>query len=66
MMLSILSFRAHEEANAARKLTTEQKKEKKARKLQEDTSNGVHVSVYRYARLLHVLLVLIQWAKTLI
>ncbi|KAK3597920.1 hypothetical protein CHS0354_042261 [Potamilus streckersoni] len=39
--------KAHEEANAARKLTTEQRKEKKARKIKEDTSLGVHVSVYR-------------------
>lgn len=37
----------HEETNAARKLTTEQRKEKKAKKLKEDVSLGVHVSVYR-------------------
>ncbi|KAK2194112.1 hypothetical protein NP493_2g07042 [Ridgeia piscesae] len=39
--------RAHEEANAARKLTKEQRRDKKIRKLKEDTSLGVHVSVYR-------------------
>jgi len=37
----------HEDANNARKLTSEQKSEKKQRKLKEDTSCGVHVSVYR-------------------
>lgn len=41
------NFRAHEEANAARKLTTEQRRTKKEKKLKEDTSLGVHVSVYR-------------------
>lgn len=41
------NFRAHEEANAARKLTTEQRRSKKEKKLKEDTSLGVHVSVYR-------------------
>ncbi|KAJ1526227.1 hypothetical protein ONE63_009384 [Megalurothrips usitatus] len=39
--------KAHEEANAARKLSAEERKEKKMRKLKEDTSLGVHVSVYR-------------------
>ncbi|XP_034233784.1 U4/U6 small nuclear ribonucleoprotein Prp3 [Thrips palmi] len=39
--------KAHEEANAARKLSSEERKEKKMRKLKEDTSLGVHVSVYR-------------------
>ncbi|CAC5421964.1 unnamed protein product [Mytilus coruscus] len=39
--------KAHEEANAARKLTTEQRREKKMRKIKEDTTLGVHVSVYR-------------------
>jgi U4/U6 small nuclear ribonucleoprotein PRP3 len=39
--------RGHEEANAARKLTKEQKREKKIRKIKENTSNGVHVCVYR-------------------
>lgn len=40
--------RAHEEANAARKLTAEQRKEKKVKKLREDLTNGVHIAVYRY------------------
>uniref|UniRef100_A0A1A7Y0P9 U4/U6 small nuclear ribonucleoprotein Prp3 n=1 Tax=Iconisemion striatum TaxID=60296 RepID=A0A1A7Y0P9_9TELE len=39
--------KAHEEANAARKLTAEQRKEKKVKKLKEDLSDGVHISVYR-------------------
>lgn len=39
--------KAHEEANAARKLTTEQRRDKKMKKIKEDTSLGVHVSVYR-------------------
>ncbi|XP_063438174.1 U4/U6 small nuclear ribonucleoprotein Prp3-like isoform X1 [Mytilus trossulus] len=39
--------KAHEEANAARKLTPEQRREKKMRKIKEDTTLGVHVSVYR-------------------
>lgn len=39
--------RAHEEANAARKLTAEQRKEKKVKKLKEDLSQGVHIAVYR-------------------
>lgn len=37
----------HEEANASRKLTAEQKREKKIRKIKEDTSLEVHVAVYR-------------------
>jgi U4/U6 small nuclear ribonucleoprotein PRP3 len=37
----------HEEANAARKLTPEQRAEKKKRKMLENTSYGVSVSVYR-------------------
>ncbi|CAL1277740.1 unnamed protein product [Larinioides sclopetarius] len=43
--------KAHEEANAARKLTVEQKRDKKIRKLKEDTSTGVHVAVYRVLNL---------------
>lgn len=39
--------KAHEDANAARKLTAEQVREKKVRKIKEDTSLGVHVAVYR-------------------
>lgn len=41
------SLKAHEDANAARRLTADQRRDKKARKLKEDTSLGVHVSVYR-------------------
>ncbi|XP_046749508.1 U4/U6 small nuclear ribonucleoprotein Prp3 [Diprion similis] len=40
-------LKAHEDANAARRLTAEQRREKKARKLKEDTTLGVHVAVYR-------------------
>lgn len=43
--------KAHEDANNARKLTTEQKREKKVRKVKEDTSCGVHVCVYRIREL---------------
>ncbi|XDV39801.1 hypothetical protein PO909_008988 [Leuciscus waleckii] len=43
--------KAHEEANAARKLTTEQRKEKKVKKLKEDLSHGVHIAVYRIRNL---------------
>ncbi|XP_028910956.1 U4/U6 small nuclear ribonucleoprotein Prp3 isoform X2 [Ornithorhynchus anatinus] len=43
--------KAHEEANAARKLTAEQRKVKKIKKLKEDVSQGVHVSVYRVRNL---------------
>ncbi|XP_043971948.1 U4/U6 small nuclear ribonucleoprotein Prp3 isoform X1 [Gambusia affinis] len=43
--------KAHEEANAARKLTAEQRKEKKVKKLKEDLINGVHVTVYRIRNL---------------
>lgn len=47
-----LNFRKHEEANKARKLTPEQRSLKKAKKLQEDVSKGVYVSVFRYSFLL--------------
>ncbi|XP_034030595.1 U4/U6 small nuclear ribonucleoprotein Prp3 isoform X2 [Thalassophryne amazonica] len=43
--------KAHEEANAARKLTAEQRKEKKAKMLKEDLTNGVHIAVYRIRNL---------------
>nr|CAD7424184.1 unnamed protein product [Timema monikensis] len=43
--------KAHEEANAARRLTAEQKRDKKVRKLTEDTTLGVQVSVYRIKEL---------------
>ncbi len=38
----------HEKANAERKLTPEQRREKMVRKLKEDTSCGVQVAVFRY------------------
>lgn len=41
----------HEKANAKRKLTADQKKDKVAKKLKEDTSGGVHVAVYRVTNL---------------
>jgi len=37
----------HEQDNLARKLTDDQKREKKIKKLQEDTSLGVKVAIYR-------------------
>lgn len=40
--------KAHEEANASRRLNPEQRRDKKIRKLQEDTSLGVNVAIYRY------------------
>ncbi|CAJ1062339.1 U4/U6 small nuclear ribonucleoprotein Prp3 [Xyrichtys novacula] len=43
--------KAHEEANAARKLTAEQRKEKKVKKLKEDLTDGVYVAVYRIRNL---------------
>uniref|UniRef100_A0AAR2L1Z3 U4/U6 small nuclear ribonucleoprotein Prp3 n=1 Tax=Pygocentrus nattereri TaxID=42514 RepID=A0AAR2L1Z3_PYGNA len=43
--------KAHEEANAARKLTAEQRKEKKVKKLREDLNQGVHIAVYRIRNL---------------
>ncbi|NXQ29410.1 PRPF3 protein, partial [Alaudala cheleensis] len=43
--------KAHEEANAARKLTAEQRKAKKVKKLKEDVSQEVHIAVYRVRNL---------------
>uniref|UniRef100_A0AAQ6IW06 U4/U6 small nuclear ribonucleoprotein Prp3 n=1 Tax=Anabas testudineus TaxID=64144 RepID=A0AAQ6IW06_ANATE len=43
--------KAHEEANAARKLTAEQRKEKKVKKLKEDLTDGVYIAVYRIRNL---------------
>lgn len=40
--------KAHEEANASRRLNPEQRRDKKIRKLQEDTSLGVNIAIYRY------------------
>ncbi|VDP95914.1 unnamed protein product [Echinostoma caproni] len=39
--------RAHEAANAARKLTKEQARYKRIKKIKEDTTHQVHVAVYR-------------------
>lgn len=39
--------KAHEAANAARKLTKDQLRSKKVKKIKEDTSHGVHVTVFR-------------------
>ena len=44
---TFFSSRNHEKANEARKLTPAQKKAKTLRKLKEDLSCGVHVTVYR-------------------
>ena len=38
---------AHEKANAERKLTPEERKAKARRKLEEDTTYGVHVAIFR-------------------
>lgn len=46
-------LKAHEDANAARRLTADQRREKKARKIKEDTTLGVHVAVYRIRDLLN-------------
>lgn len=43
--------KAHEEANAKRKLTVEERREKKVKKIKEDTSLGVLVSIYRIREL---------------
>ncbi|TRZ16730.1 hypothetical protein HGM15179_010379 [Zosterops borbonicus] len=43
--------KAHEEANAARKVTAEQRKAKKVKKLKKDVSQGVHIAVYRVQKL---------------
>ncbi|XKL59109.1 hypothetical protein PGB90_000125 [Kerria lacca] len=43
--------KAHEDANASRKLTDDQKREKNIRKIKEDTTLGVNVSVYRVSDL---------------
>lgn len=45
--------KAHEEANTSRKLTVDQKKQKKLKKLKDDTSLGVHVAVFRILNLSH-------------
>ena len=45
----------HEMHNEVGKLTDEQRKEKKAHKLAEDTSNGVRVAVFRYLYICNML-----------
>ncbi|CAF1047337.1 unnamed protein product [Adineta ricciae] len=40
-------IRTHEETNAARKLSAEQRREKKTKRAREDTTTGVHAAVYR-------------------
>lgn len=45
--------KAHIDANQERKLTKAQRREKRMKKLREDTSNGVVVSVYRVRDLTH-------------
>eukprot|EP00061_Rhincodon_typus_P009963 g33861.t1 len=39
-------LKAHQDANSARKLTADQRREKKVKKLKEDVSQGVHIAVY--------------------
>ncbi|EFO24091.1 hypothetical protein LOAG_04390 [Loa loa] len=45
--------RKHEAANQQRKLTKEQRSEKKVRKIKEDTSLAVHMAVYKVKSLAH-------------
>uniref|UniRef100_A0A0R3RHR3 U4/U6 small nuclear ribonucleoprotein Prp3 n=1 Tax=Elaeophora elaphi TaxID=1147741 RepID=A0A0R3RHR3_9BILA len=45
--------RKHEAANQQRKLTKEQRSEKKIRKIKEDTSLAVHMAVYKVKSLAH-------------
>jgi len=43
--------RTHEETNEARKLTPDQRREKKSKRAREDIANGVHAYVYRVKNL---------------
>ncbi|KNE64303.1 hypothetical protein AMAG_09332 [Allomyces macrogynus ATCC 38327] len=45
--------RLHEETNQARALTPEQKREKKARKMQRDEAKGLHVAIFKCRDLAH-------------
>ncbi|VDN42520.1 unnamed protein product [Gongylonema pulchrum] len=45
--------RKHETANQQRKLTKEQRSEKKIRKIKEDTSLAVHAALYKVKSLAH-------------
>jgi U4/U6 small nuclear ribonucleoprotein PRP3 len=47
----VVLLRKHEDANAARKLTDEQRADKKKRKIMESTVAGVNVCVYRIREL---------------
>ena len=47
LVLLFFVFRAHEQANAERKLSPGERKAKKIKKLTEDTDLGVHVAIYR-------------------
>lgn len=40
-------LKAHQDANQARKLTPDQRRDKKIQKIKEDTTTGVHVAVYK-------------------
>jgi len=40
-------LKAHQDANQARKLTPDQRRDKKMSKIKEDTTTGVHVAVYK-------------------
>lgn len=53
MILIQIFCRAHEAANEARKLTPAARRDKTIRKLNEDTSLGVHVSLYQVKDLHH-------------
>jgi U4/U6 small nuclear ribonucleoprotein PRP3 len=44
-------FRTHEETNAKRKLSSEQKRDKRIKRASEETANGVHAAVYRVRHL---------------
>ena len=48
-----LPSRKHEAANAARKLTPEERKAKNLKKIKEDVSCGIHVIVFRVRDLRH-------------
>ena len=45
--------RVHETTNAQRKLSTAEKRQKKIRKIKEDTTEEVHVAIYRVKDLSH-------------
>jgi U4/U6 small nuclear ribonucleoprotein PRP3 len=49
--LILIHSRTHEATNAARKLTAEQRRDKKTKRALEDTANGVHAAVYRVRNL---------------